>query len=90
LSHLSQLIDISWLNGIDSFLSLFECRHGSSEFFISLLLFSSDGVLLQDTGVSDTSDFVGLDVGLLVFNFELSKESSSVVGSNLKSSILLL
>lgn len=71
-------------------MGLLKSRHSFSQFLIGLILFDSDGVLLSNTRLSDSSDFRGFDIGLLVFNLELSKQSSGLISSNFKGGIFLL
>jgi len=85
-----QFNNITRFNGLDSLLGSLKGGHSSGKLFVGLFLLKSNSVFLGNTSLSDSSDFRSLNIGLLILNFELSKEGSSLVSSNLEGCILLL
>jgi len=82
--------NIGGFDAFDGLLGSFKSRKGSSKFFVGLFLFKSDGVLLNDTSLSDSSYFLSFNVGLLVFNFKFSKQCGCLFSGNLESCVFFL
>ena len=80
LSHFGQLVNIQWLDGIDSLLSSSEIRQRYCQIPIRFFLFLLDLILLIDTVGLHNGDLVSLLLGFLVLNFEFLEEFVHLVG----------
>ena len=70
LSHFGQLVDINWLNGVDSLLSSPKIWQRNCQIPICFLLFFQNLISLINTVFCHNGTFFSLLLGFIVFDFE--------------------